>query len=576
MSYRALYRVWRPQKFEDLIGQEHVTTTLKNALTEGHFSHAYLFSGPRGTGKTSAAKILAKAVNCRQGPAPEPCNECDACRKITEGSLMDVVEIDAASNRGVDEIRDLRDKVKYAPSEVRCKVYIVDEVHMLTAEAFNALLKTLEEPPGHAIFILATTEPHKLPSTIISRCQRFSFRRHTLGNTLGHLRKICDSQGIEVEDSALAVIAQAADGGMRDALSLLDQVLAFSDDCVDEAAVLSVTGSVSRSTLGDLMEACLGRDAGTALEKVEELLADGLDPERLVHDLVQLSRDLLLLAAAPELKEVKERLAGEERWNQLVEKGSIEELEGVLEILIQAQQQMKWAPHPRVLLEMALVRICHHFETPSPQGSGDADLISSLREQLKQLEQKVEELSGLASSPPAAEPAAPFPVRRESAAGSEERTGRRNLGPARLAPLLKEASTGALQRLQRAWPEVLARVKERKITVHAWLIDGEPVAATEDTLLVAFKNNIHRETTEKDSNKKLIEQVMKEVFGSTIRLMTVMREDWEKERMTSGPPSVTGRDTGGRRVPPKEVPQSDDPVERAVEMFGRDMVEITD
>lgn len=576
MSYRALYRVWRPQKFEDLIGQEHVTTTLKNALAEGHFSHAYLFSGPRGTGKTSAAKIMAKAVNCLQGPAPEPCNECDACRKITDGSLMDVVEIDAASNRGVDEIRDLRDKVKYAPSEVRCKVYIVDEVHMLTAEAFNALLKTLEEPPGHAIFILATTEPHKLPSTIISRCQRFSFRRHTLGNTLGHLRKICDSQGIQAEDSALAVIAQAADGGMRDALSLLDQVLAFSDDRVDEAAVLSVTGSVSRATLGDLMEACLGRDAGTALEKVEELLADGLEPERLIHDLVQLSRDLLLLAAAPELKEVQERLAGEERWNRLIKRESIDGLEGVLETLIQTQQQMKWAPHPRVLLEMALVRICHHSGPPSPQERGDADLIAGLQEQLKQLKQKVEELSGLAASPPVAEPAPPPSVRREPAAGGGERTGRKNLGPARLAPLLKEASTEALQKLQRAWPEVLARVKERKITVHAWLIDGEPIAATEDTLLMAFKNNIHRETTEKDSNKKLIEQVMKEVLGSTIRLMTVMREDWEKERSAAGVPSVTGRESGEKEVPPQEGSESDDPVERAVEMFGKDMVEITD
>mgnify|MGYP002422935736 CR=1 FL=1 len=576
VSYRALYRVWRPQKFEDLIGQEHVTTTLKNALAEGHFSHAYLFSGPRGTGKTSAAKIMAKAVNCQRGPAPEPCNECDACRKITEGSLMDVVEIDAASNRGVDEIRDLRDKVKYTPSEVRYKVYIVDEVHMLTAEAFNALLKTLEEPPGHALFILATTEPHKLPSTIISRCQRFSFRRHTLGNTLGHLRKICDSQGIQAEDSALAVIAQAADGGMRDALSLLDQVLAFSDDQVDEAAVLSVTGSVSRATLGDLMEACLRRDTSIALEKVAALLADGLEAERLVQDLVQLSRDLLLLAAAPELKEVQERLAGEERWKQLIKKGSIDELEEILETLIQTQQQLKWAPHPQVLLEMALVRICHQSESSSSPEHGEGELISSLQQQLKQLQQKVEELSGLATSSPVAEPSPPPSVQRESTTGSRKGTGaRKSGGSARLAPLLKEASAEALQKLQRAWPDVLARVKERKITVHAWLIDGEPVAATEDTLLVAFKNNIHRETTEKDSNKKLIEQVIQEILGSTIRLMTVMREDWEKERSAAGN-SSSGNKAGKASVPPKERLQTDDPVERAVEMFGKDMVEITD
>ena len=241
MTYRALYRVWRSQSFADLVGQEHVTRTLKNALKEKRFSHAYLFSGPRGTGKTSTAKIFAKAVNCLEGPAPEPCNRCEPCRRIAEGSLMDVVEIDAASNRGVDEIRDLRDKVKFAPTEVRYKVYIVDEVHMLTTEAFNALLKTLEEPPDHVIFILATTEPHKLPQTIRSRCQHFPFHRISFREIVRHLHRICDAQSVEVDEAALATIARAADGGMRDALSLLDQVLAYADGRVEESTVLAVT-----------------------------------------------------------------------------------------------------------------------------------------------------------------------------------------------------------------------------------------------------------------------------------------------------------------------------------------------
>jgi len=576
VSYRALYRVWRPQTFKDLIGQDHVTTTLKNALKEGHFSHAYLFSGPRGTGKTSAAKLMAKAVNCVHGPTPEPCNTCDACRKITEGSLMDVVEIDAASNRGVDEIRDLRDKVKYAPTEVRYKVYIVDEVHMLTPEAFNALLKTLEEPPEHVMFILATTEPHKLPSTIISRCQRFSFRRHTLNNILDHLKKICVDQGIEAEEAALVAIAQAADGGMRDALSLLDQVLAFSDRQVDEAAVLAVTGSVSRSTLGGLMKSCLEGEAPRALETVNGLLMDGLDPERLVHDLIQLSRDLLLLTAAPELEEVKQWIASEQEWVHLGQQASSAWLEQALDTLIHAQQQMKWAPHPRVVLEMTLVRLCRgERQAPSAKEAVDLAAVDRLQEQLHRLQKQVEGLKAqrrpvqLEATPSAAEP-------KKSQVKKESAPRRVSAKVAGLDLFLHEGSPERLRQVTQGWPDVLARVKEQKITVHAWLIDGEPVAATENQVLVAFKNTIHRETTEKEANKSLIEQVIREVLGFPMRLVTVMRADWESRRASSET-SVTEEE------PPSQTSgvssssdNSEDPVERAVELFGTDIVEITD
>lgn len=242
MEHIALYRAWRPQSFQDMVGQQHIIRTLQNAIRENRLSHAYLFSGPRGTGKTTAAKLLAKAVNCEKGPAPEPCNECDACRRITAGAVMDVLEIDAASNRGVDEIRDLREKVKYAPTEVRQKVYIIDEVHMLTTEAFNALLKTLEEPPPHVMFILATTEPHRLPATVISRCQRFDFRRVSLDEQTQRLRVICEQEGIAAEEEAIEYIARLSDGGMRDALSILDQISSFSDGRVSYQQVLDMTG----------------------------------------------------------------------------------------------------------------------------------------------------------------------------------------------------------------------------------------------------------------------------------------------------------------------------------------------
>ncbi|SDX26399.1 DNA polymerase III, tau subunit [Marininema mesophilum] len=584
MSYRALYRVWRPQTFKDLVGQEHVTKTLENALSEGHISHAYLFSGPRGTGKTSAAKIMAKAVNCLQGPGPEPCNECEICRKITEGSLMDVVEIDAASNRGVDEIRDLRDKVKYAPSEGRYKVYIIDEVHMLTTEAFNALLKTLEEPPDHVVFILATTEPHKLPATIISRCQRFSFRRHTMGNLLARLGQVCEAQGVETGDGALVAIAQAADGGMRDALSLLDQVLSFSPDKVNEEAVLSVTGSVSRKVLAELMESIVCKDAKTALDRVDRLLMEGLEAERLVQDLILLARDLLVHMAAPELDEVKARLANDEVILRLTEQRSISGLGSILDALIDAQQRMKWAAHPRILLEMTLVRLCQPVDLPQGEAPQEQDdNISRLAEQVRQLEARVAELSQLSSDE------APS-VKSTASVGDEEGRGKKhtpvqsNRGGVRSASssvaatqLLQQSSPEELQQVKQRWPEVLAQVKERKITVHAWLIDGEPVATSEEGILLVFKNAIHRETTEKEGNKTLIQQVIEEVFGSPKKLITIMRGEWERHQGAMQTSATVVEPAAPQ--PNREKPSSAekvDPVQRAVEFFGEDLIEVTD
>ena len=293
MAYVALYRKWRPQGFDALVGQEAVRTALTNALETGRIAHAYLFAGPRGTGKTSTAKILAKAVNCEHGPTPNPCNECRNCVRINDGTSMDVFEIDAASNRGIDEIRDLREKVAFAPVSGRYKVYIIDEVHMLTTEAFNALLKTLEEPPPHVIFILATTEPHKIPATIHSRCQRFDFRRVTDADIVKRLREVADGSGIAADDDALQLIAVQADGGMRDALSLLDQCGVMAERVTAET-VRSVLGIVGREALRELVKAIGEGQVPKTLEFLETLLAGGKDVKQIITELAEYLRAVLL------------------------------------------------------------------------------------------------------------------------------------------------------------------------------------------------------------------------------------------------------------------------------------------
>ncbi|KYQ86031.1 hypothetical protein AYX07_08190 [Thermoactinomyces sp. AS95] len=563
VSYRALYRVWRPQRFEDLVGQEHVTKTLMNALSEKHLTHAYLFNGPRGTGKTSAAKILAKAVNCVHGPAKEPCNECEACRRITEGSLMDVVEIDAASNRGVDEIRDLRDKVKYAPTEVRYKVYIIDEVHMLTTEAFNALLKTLEEPPEHVIFILATTEPHKLPPTIISRCQRFTFRRISFEKIVNRLKTICRSMDISFDEEALISIAQTADGGLRDALSLLDQALAFSGDSLTIEAVQAVTGSASREMVLSIFVDLAGQKMPSALQKLEECIASGVEPEKLIQDFIHVCRDLLMYKTAPSLMEHE----GRTQWMKSVEKVAGElthqRLSRMLDVLVHSEQQMKWVTHPRVLLEMALVRLADVFG--SDPKNVEPDLVARLEERIEKLESWIRQAKNTAA------------VKEEASPASGNRPGPsspvvKSSEPAFSRQWLEKLSGKQGARIKKIWPELLQRVKEEKITVHAWLIDGEPVGATDDAVIVAFKSKIHRETTEKESNKSLIEGILSQMTGQRMQLKTVMLDDWKKQASAQNLPA------SGNKSGPQPEPESlqEDIVKKAVDLFGEEIIKVSD
>ena len=416
MAYIALYRKWRPHTFRDLVGQDHISRTLSQAITSGRIGHAYLFSGPRGTGKTSTAKILAMALNCKEGPTPDPCGKCESCQRIMDGSAMDVFEIDAASNRGIDEIRGLRETVKFAPAEGRYKVYIIDEVHMLTAEAFNALLKTLEEPPAHVVFILATTEAHKVPPTIQSRCQRFDFRRITASEIQGRLRYICDEMKTEADDKALELIALQADGGLRDALSILDQCISLSDGRVTEAQVQEMLGLVGHSWIYRMTEALAAGKAQDVLNLVAELLRDGKDLRQIVAELELHLRSLMIYQAAGTVEGLDLYAEPEDVLKKQSAFWKDETIMQMLARLHETTQELRWSPQPRITVEIALLALCRGELGGVAFGGGASSAKPAVPERdaangpvadarFSQLEAKIAQLAAQLAARPAAPPA---------------------------------------------------------------------------------------------------------------------------------------------------------------------------
>ena len=359
MGKRALYREYRPITFSEVIGQDHITMILKNQVREHNFSHAYLFCGSRGTGKTSSAKILSRAVNCLHNENGEPCGKCEACRIALEGTA-DIIEIDAASNNGVDNVRDLIDQSQFAPLQLKYRVFIIDEVHMLSTAAFNALLKTLEEPPAHVMFILATTEPQKLPATIISRCQRFDFHRLTIAHIISRLDTVLRNVGAEIEPDGLCLIARAADGGMRDALSLADQCLSFCGNHVTKQDVLDTLGSVGQETLMEMAKAVFQQDAAKCLAVLNNVIREGRDIAVFTSDLNSFFRSLLLAKTCGNCSDILD--VTEDQMDQLLkiaEKVSESQILYALEKLIEAQTNLRYFSAPRILIEAALVRVCH-------------------------------------------------------------------------------------------------------------------------------------------------------------------------------------------------------------------------
>ncbi|HLQ40998.1 MAG TPA: DNA polymerase III subunit gamma/tau [Tetragenococcus sp.] len=481
MVYQALYRVWRSQRFSDVIGQKAVTQTLKNAILQNQISHAYLFTGPRGTGKTSAAKIFAKAVNCPNSHDGEPCNECEMCHSITEGRQEDVIEIDAASNNGVEEIRLIRERANYAPTQAQYKVYIIDEVHMLSTGAFNALLKTLEEPKENVIFILATTEPHKIPATIISRTQRFDFKRISSADIIEHLAYILQQSQIEYEDEALNTIAQAAEGGMRDALSILDQTIAFSEKKILLKDALAVTGSLTDQMMDQFIQACQKEDTVQALELLADMLAEGKETRRLLENLLYYCRDLLIYQKAPTLLEQKAHHYTED-FKELAQNVSAKQIYSWIDILNQTQNDVRFTTSPRIYLEVATVKLTSPavYEPIAETAVTVSDQeVEHLKKQVEHLQKQVQQLQNQRETVTA-------PVKKivkDKKANSQ----RYRIPKVRVFKVLKEATKKNLLEVRDIWEDLLASLS---VTQKAMLRASQPKAASPNGLVIAFEYEI--------------------------------------------------------------------------------------
>ena len=580
MAYQALYRTWRPQRFEDVVGQEMITKTLRNAVMTNQTSHAYLFTGPRGTGKTSTAKIFAKAINCHHQENGEPCNECEICKAITNGSLNDVLEIDAASNNGVEEIRDIRDKVKYAPTQADYKVYIIDEVHMLSTGAFNALLKTLEEPPANVVFILATTEPHKIPATIISRTQRFDFKRITSSTILKRMEYILNQKDIQYEDAALKIIAKAAEGGMRDALSILDQVISFGENNVTLENALLVTGSVTKTDFLNYLQAVVDQKTPEALEMIHKLVQDGKDASRIVEDLVEYCRDLLLYQQSPAMLEETELGMLDEDFKKFAQEIEPEIVYQMINILNEQQENMRYTSHPTVYLEVLTVKLSQLKNQPQVSQANSQPAISADQAQIDRLMNRIQQLQDQINSLQQTQPQAARPARRQVVSTNQTKVKEVKVNYEKINEVLGNATRADLNRFQQVWGDL---VNMLTVPQRAIMSVSKPVAASSEGVVIGFeypylcqKAIDDRELQDALTNglSRLVDQNLSLLFLPNEQWLKIRQDYLAKRKNGKANAQPAAQAENDAADPQIEEPAQPPIVAEAQKLFGKEAVQV--
>lgn len=540
MSYRALYREWRPKIFDDVIGQKHITVTLKNQIINDRIAHAYLLCGTRGTGKTSTAKIMAKALNCTNLKDGEPCNECEACKKINSGLSMDVTELDAASNNGVDNIRDIIDDVQYPPQELKYKVYIMDEVHMLSSGAVNAFLKTLEEPPKNVVFILATTDPQKLPITILSRCQRFDFKRIKSEDIFSLLRKIVEAQGVYADDKSLQLIARISDGAMRDSLSILDQAISMGGGKVDYSSLIGMLGLVTNDNLIKLVDAFIDKDIERSIRIIDEIVLSGKEINTFIRDIITHMRNLMIVKVSNNADDILDMsMENIELLKDQAQKIRIEEIMRDINVLQEAEEQAKWSKQARIYLELAAIKLCKvEFDT-----SREVLLarINRLEEAIKSGNIAVNVIEDKAKAP-----------RADSKKDTAPKVERQDTRKQEIEEEVNADSTVTIEDVKKAWKDILESFKARRqMIIYASLMTGRPYSCKNGVVEILYDEQyaFNKNRLEKEDNRKIVDSAFSEILNEKVKVRYVVQGGGKQEKSSE---------------------------ELLIETFGEDMVQIID